>query len=150
MMIGRVDPFRDLAVLQDRVNRLFNDTFGGRSREDDVLSQGSWTPPVDIYETEGGLVLKVDLPDLRREDIGVTVENHTLTLSGERRLDAQVKEESYHRIERAHGRFARSFSLPSTVDAARIGAEYRNGLLTITLPFREEARPRSITVDVAA
>ena len=149
MAMTRFDPFRDLAVLQDRMNRLFNESYGQR-RDDDLMSRGTWTPPVDIYEVDGGLVLKAELPDMRREDIDVSVENNTLTIRGERKLDNEIKQESFHRIERAYGNFVRSFSLPNTVDATKIGAEYKNGVLTIKLPVREEAKPRSINVEVAA
>ena len=149
MSMTRFDPFRDLAVLQDRMNRLFNESYGQR-RDDDLMSRGTWTPPVDIYEVDGGLVLKAELPDMRREDIDVSVENNTLTIRGERKLDNEIKQESFHRIERAYGNFVRSFSLPNTVDATKIAAEYRNGVLTIKLPVREEAKPRSINVEVAA
>jgi HSP20 family protein len=149
MAMTRFDPFRDLAVLQDRMNRLFNDTYG-RNREDDLMSRGSWTPAVDIYEIEGSLVLKAELPDLRREDIDVSVENSTLTIPGERKLDSEIKQENFHRIERPYGSFLRQFSLPPTVDPSKIGAEYKNGVLTVTLPVREEAKPRTINVEVAA
>jgi HSP20 family protein len=149
MAIIRFDPFRDMAVLQDRMNRLFNDSFAGRTREDDLLSRGTWTPPVDIYETDGTLVLKAELPDMRREEIDVTVENNMLTMRGERKLDEAIKQENFHRVERAYGSFTRTFSLPPTVDAGKIGAEYKNGVLTVTLPFREEAKPRTINVQVA-
>jgi HSP20 family protein len=149
MALTRFDPFRDLPVLQDRMNRLFNDTYG-RGREDDLMSRGSWTPAVDIYELDGALVLKAELPDMRREDIDVTVENNTLTIRGERKLDSDIKQENFHRIERAYGSFVRQFSLPATLDAGKIGAEYKNGVLTVKLPVREEAKPRTINVEVAA
>ena len=149
MAMVRFDPFRDLAVLQERMNRLFNESYGPR-REDDLMSRGAWTPPVDIYEADGGLVIKAELPDMRREDIAVSVENNTLTISGERKLDNDIKQENFHRIERPYGSFVRSFSLPNTVDPAKIGAEYKNGVLTVRLPVREEAKPRSINVEVAA
>ena len=149
MAMVRFDPFRDLAVLQERMNRLFNDTYGPR-REDDLMSRGTWTPAVDIYEVNSELVLKAELPDMRREDIDVSVENSTLTIRGERKLDNEVKQENFHRIERAYGNFVRSFSLPNTVDPAKISAEYKNGVLTVKLPVREEAKPRSISIDVAA
>ncbi len=146
MSIVRFDPFRDLNTFQDRVNRLFGDLYGGR--EEGVLS--NWVPAVDIYEDEKkALVLKVELPDVKKEDVSVTVENNTLSLSGERKLASDVKKEQYHRIERAYGRFSRSFSLPSTVDAGQIAAEFKNGVLSVRLPFREEARPRSIDVAVS-
>jgi HSP20 family protein len=149
MAMVRFDPFRDIAVLQDRMNRLFNDVYNPR-QSDDLLNRGTWTPAVDIYEADGKLVLKAELPDMRREDIDVSVENSTLTIRGERKLDQEIKQENFHRIERAYGNFARSFSLPNTVDPARIGAEYKNGILTVTLPYREEARPRQINIEVAA
>lgn len=149
MAITRFDPFRDLAVLQDRMNRMFNDTYGSRNQEDHMLSRGTWVPAVDIYEVEGELVLKAELPDMQRDDIDVTVENNTLTIRGERKLDNEIKQENFHRVERAYGSFVRTFSLPPTVDSGRIGAEYKNGVLTVKLPMREEAKPRTIDVKVA-
>jgi HSP20 family protein len=147
MAIARFDPFRDLAVLQDRVNRLFGDAYG--SREEGVFS--NWVPAVDIFENEKKeLVLKAELPDIRKEDVSVTVENNTLTLSGERKFDAEVKKEHYHRLERSFGSFTRSFSLPATVDTTKIGADFRNGVLTVRLPFRDEAKPRAINIEVAS
>ncbi len=149
MAMTRFDPFRDLAVLQDRMNRLFNDTYG-RGREDDLMNRGTWTPAVDIYEVDGTLMLKAELPDMRREDIDVSVENNTLTIRGERTLDNDVKQGNFHRIERSYGSFVRQFSLPATVDAGKIAAEYKNGVLTLKLPVREEAKPRTINIEVAA
>jgi HSP20 family protein len=149
MAMLRFDPFRDLSVLQDRMNRLFGDAYGNR-RDDDLTNRGAWTPAVDIYEVADALILKAELPDMRREDIEVNVENNTLTIRGERKFDEAIKQESFHRIERAYGSFARSFSLPHTVDAAKIGAEFKNGVLTVKLPVREEAKPRTINVEVAA
>ena len=147
MSLTRLDPFRDLAVLQDRMNRLFGEGFG--AREEGVLS--NWAPAVDIFENEKKeLVLKAELPDLSKEDVQVTIENNTLTIRGERKLDAEVKKEQYHRIERAFGSFSRSFSLPTTVDTGKIAAEFKYGMLTIRLPFREEAKPRAINIEVAA
>src|SRR5215218_4234539 len=144
MSIARLDPFRDLAVLQDRMNRLFNDSVSGRGREDDLASRGAWVPAVDIYEADSGLVLKAEVPDMQREDIDVSVENNILTLRGERKLDNEIKQENFHRIERAYGKFMRQFTLPPTVDTTRINAEYRNGVLSVNLPMREEAKPRSV------
>jgi HSP20 family protein len=122
----------------------------------DLLTNGRWVPAVDIFENgKQELVLKAELPDMKREDIQVVFENSTLTIKGERKFDGAAlgdaeKREQYHRVERAYGTFSRSFSLPSTVDATKIGAEYKNGVLTVTLPFREEAKPRTISVEVAA
>lgn len=148
MSMVRFDPFRDLAELQDRVHQLFNEL--SPVREDDLVRQGTWRPPVDIYEDGGELVLNVELPGMRREDIDVSIENRTLTIRGERTLNGEVKKENFHRIERAYGSFRRSFSLPDSVDPAKISAEYRNGVLSVKLPMREEARPRTIDIQVAA
>jgi HSP20 family protein len=143
------DPFREFAQLQDRLNRAFSDAYG-RSDES-LLSSGAWMPPVDIYQNgDHELVIKAELPDLTREDIDVTVDKGTLTIKGEKKFATEVKEEQFHRIERRYGTFSRSFSLPPTVDAGRVAADYKNGVLTVKLPMREEAKPRQIKVDVAA
>ena len=129
MPIVRWEPFRD---------------FG-------FATASTWIPPVDIFQSaEHELVLKADIPDLNREDMDITVENFVLTIKGERKFSDEVKEEEYHHVERCSGTFSRSFSLPQTVDAGNVGAEYKNGVLTVRLPLREEARPRRIKVDVAA
>jgi HSP20 family protein len=142
------DPFREFAHLQDRINRVFNDTY--RSDEG-LMTSGTWVPPVDIYQNgEHEVVIKAELPDMSREDIDITVDNGTLTIKGEKKLAQDVKDEQFHRIERRYGTFSRSFSLPQTVDTAKVGADYKNGVLTIRLPLREEAKPRQIKVDVAA
>jgi HSP20 family protein len=143
------DPFREFAQFQNRINRVFSDAYG---RSDEGLTtSGAWMPPVDIYQNgEHEIVLKAELPDLTREDIDITVDNGTLTIKGEKKLSNAVKEEQYHRIERQYGSFSRSFSLPQTVDSTKVGAEYKNGVLTVRLPLREEAKPRQIKVDVAA
>jgi HSP20 family protein len=144
----RFDPFREFATLQDRMNRLFGDVY---LRDESVTERGSWMPPVDIYETDShDLVVKAELPDMTREDIEVTVENNVLTLKGNKKFAADVKEDQFRRIERSYGTFSRSFTLPNTVDASRVTAEYKNGVLTVKLPFREEAKPRTINVEVAA
>jgi HSP20 family protein len=154
MAIVRWDPFREFAQLQDRINRVFTDVYGrpGASSSDEALmTGGTWVPPVDIYQNgDDELVLKAELPDIVREDIDLTVENDTLTIRGEKKLSSEVKEEQFHRIERRYGTFSRSFSLPQTVDANKVSADYQNGVLTVTLPMREEARPRQIKVNVAA
>ena len=129
MAIVRWDPFRD---------------FG-------FTAPNTWVPPVDIFQTgDHELVLKAELPDMSREDIDITVENFVLTVKGEKKLSHEVKEEQYHHLERRYGTFSRSFSLPQTVDSSRVAAEYKNGVLTVRLPLREEAKPRTIKVDVAA
>lgn len=143
------DPFREYAHLQDRMNRVFSDASTGP--DEGLTSAGSWLPAVDIFQNgQQELVLKAELPDMNREDIEVTVDNGTLTLRGEKKFSNEVKEEQFHRIERRYGAFSRSFSLPPKVDATKVGAEYKNGVLTIRLPLREEAKPRQIRVDVAA
>ncbi len=147
MAIVRFDPFHEFATLQDRMNHLVG---GVHVRDEDVIARGSWVPSVDIYETDGhDVVIKAELPDMSREDIEVTVENSTLTLRGERKPPSDVKEEQFRRIERHYGAFTRSFTLPNTVDASKVSADFKNGILTVVLPFREEARPRSINVEVA-
>ena len=139
------DPFREFAQLQDRINRVFSDGDGG------LLTSGTWAPPVDIYQNgDHEVVLKAELPDMTRDEIDITVDNGTLTIRGEKKFSNEVKEESYRRIERRYGTFSRSFSLPQTVDTAKVGAEYKNGVLTVRLPLREEAKPRQIKVDAAA
>jgi HSP20 family protein len=148
MTITRFDPFRELTTLQDRMNRLFGDVY---LRDEEIAQRGSWVPPVDIFETPGrDLVIKVELPDVSREDVEVTVENNTLTLRGEKKLPADVKEEQFRRVERRYGTFTRSFTLPNTVDAGKVSAEFKNGVLAVKLPFKDEAKPRTINVEVAA
>jgi HSP20 family protein len=120
-------------------------------RDEDSAPRGNWMPPVDVFETEGrDIVIKAELPDMTREDIAVTVEHNTLTLRGEKKFSGEVKEDRYRRIERSYGQFSRTFTLPNTVDSAKVSAEYKNGVLTVKLPYREEARPRTINVEVAA
>ena len=148
MAIVRFDPFRELSDMQDRMGRLLGE-FYGRRGADDLMRRGAWVPAVDIYD--GGnheLVIKAELPDMKREDIQLTVENNTLTISGEKKMDQEVKEENCHRVERAYGQFSRSFALPATVDAGKVSADYRAGVLTVRLPMREEAKPRQIQVKV--
>ena len=147
MNIVRFDPFREVAALQDRMNRVFGDLC--RRFDDDVTARGAWVPPVDIYENDQHeLVLKAELPDLKREDIDIRVENNALTLSGQKKAEQEVNEDRYHRIERTFGHFSRTFSLPPTVDTGKIAAEYKNGVLTVTLPRREDARPKQIQVQI--
>jgi HSP20 family protein len=146
MTLVRWDPFRDVVSLQERMSRAFNDLYGHSGSED--LS-GRWTPAVDIYESPEALVLKAELPDVKREDIHITVENGLLTLSGERKADSDVRQEQYHRVERAYGAFSRSFTLPSTVDGTNAAADYKNGVLTIRLPRREDAKPKRIDIQAA-
>jgi HSP20 family protein len=147
MAIVRWDPFRELNAVQERMNRLFSDVY--RSADDDVMRRGVWAPPVDIYDSGSQeLVIKAELPDMKKDDIEITVENNTLTLRGEKKMDSDLKEECCHRIERTYGAFSRTFSLPATVDTTKVSADYKNGVLTIKLPVREEAKPKQIQVQV--
>jgi HSP20 family protein len=141
-ILTRYEPFRDLARLQNEMSRMFDES-AFRPGE----SMG-WTPACDIYEDEEGVNLRFELAGLEPKDVDVRFENGVLTLRGERKLDREDKRENYHRIELGYGTFTRSFSLPSTVDAEKIRAEAKNGVLSVTLPKRMEARPRSIQVKV--
>ncbi|HVP62953.1 MAG TPA: Hsp20/alpha crystallin family protein [Myxococcaceae bacterium] len=140
----RWTPGRDFARLQDEVNRLFDTSVGlNRSTE----SYG-WTPSVDVFEDSEGVTFKFDLPEVDAKDVDVRLEDGTLTVRGERKLEREERRESYHRIERPYGMFARSFTLPATLEADRASAEQKNGVLRIFVPKRAEAKPKSITVKV--
>jgi HSP20 family protein len=144
--ITRWDQSRGLTSLQDQVNRLFEDNFTrDRSGHADLAT---WAPPVDIYETENELVVKVDLPDLQEKDIDVRVENNMLTIRGERKFD-DVHEDNYLRVERAYGSFMRSFSLPNTVSSENIRAEYHNGVLSLHMAKLEESKPKQIKISIS-
>jgi len=150
-MLTRFDPFRDLATLQDRFDRLFRESLEGlRPWSRETLQGTSWSPAVDIVETENDIVLRADLPGIDPRDVDIQVENGTLTLKGERKFESDVKEDDYRRVERVYGSFLRSFALPSTVDADKVEAEYRNGVLELKLPKRPEAKPKQIKVAVKA
>jgi HSP20 family protein len=141
MALVRWDPVRELASMEiDRLHDMFTNFYGeGLSR--------SWVPPVDIYETEQHeVVIKAELPDMKREDISVTFENNVLTLKGERKIEREIARDRFQRMERFQGSFSRSFTLPATIDAANIGASYKDGVLTVRLPQREEAKPKQIPV----
>jgi HSP20 family protein len=141
MTLVRWNPARELASMEiDRLNHMLNDFYGG-SR--------SWMPAVDIFETnDREYVLKAELPDMKRDDISITFDNGVLTLTGERKSEFDETHGTFHRSERAYGRFSRSFTLPATIDANRINATYKDGVLTVRVPQREEAKPKQITVDV--
>jgi HSP20 family protein len=143
--ITRFDPFRNLSTLQEQVNRLFESSFPARG---DNAALTTWAPAVDIYETENELVIKADLPDMDEKDLDVRVENNMLTIRGERKFEQQVKEDNYLRLERTYGSFSRSFSLPSSVNTEAIKADYKNGVLTVTLPKRAESKPKQVKVSV--
>ena len=146
--ISRWEPFRGLSTVQDQINRLFDDSFfRGRLDESSITT---WAPAVDIFETGNELVVKADLPDINEKDLDLQVENNMLTIRGERKFEKSVSEDNYLRVERAFGSFTRSFSLPSTVNTEAVKADYRNGVLTVTLPKREESKPRQIKVSVTS
>ena len=145
-IITRWDPFRDVSSFRDQMNRLFADTFSPGRVSDSALT--AWAPVVDIYETENELVIKADLADIEEKNLDIRVENNMLTLRGERKFEQTVSEDNYLRVERSYGTFSRSFSLPNTVNAEAIQAEYRNGVLTVRMPKREESKPRQIKVSV--
>ena len=146
--IVRWDPFRELATVQDRMNRMFNDVWGRNRQPDDDYISGSWMPPVDVRETKDALEIAAELPGLDPKDVEVSLENGVLTLKGSRRFEKATEGETYHRVERAYGLFERSFSLPTNVDPERVHAVFRHGVLHLTLSKREEAKPKSISIKV--
>jgi len=145
MAIVRWDPFRDLNMLQDRMNRLFDDA-GRPWRTDEPAATTSWSPSVDIFETEGEIVVKAELPGMDRKDIQLNLENNVLSLRGERKFQKETKDDNYHRIERSYGVFSRAFSIPATVDEERIRADYKDGVLKIVLPKKDQAKPKQIKI----
>lgn len=147
MTITRLDPFRRVSRLQDRMNRVFEDVLG-RSIDENELFGGSWTPAVDIVETANELILHAELPGMKSEDVDIRIENNLLTLKGERRFESREDQENYHRRERSYGTFARTFTLPSTVEQDKVSAEYKDGVLKVTLPKREETKPKQINIKV--
>ena len=147
MVLTRWDPFRELTSLQNRVNTLFQDFNRGQG-QDELLSTGNFVPAVDVYEDEHKISLKLEIPGIDQKDVDIRYENNTLTVRGERKFEKEEKEENFHRIERSYGTFARSFTLPNTVDQENIHAEYVNGVLKIDLAKRAEAKPKQIKVNI--
>ncbi|MBZ5701943.1 MAG: Hsp20/alpha crystallin family protein [Acidobacteriia bacterium] len=145
--LSRWEPFRGVGSLQEQINRVFDEVVG-RTTDESALS--TWVPAVDIYETEHELVVKADLPDVDPKDLDIRVENNLLTIHGERKFEKKVSEENYLRVERSYGTFSRSFSLSNTVNPEAIKADYQNGVLTLSIPKREEAKPKQIKVNVSA
>jgi HSP20 family protein len=148
MPIVRWEPFRDLVSTQDRLNRLFNETMG-RYFGDEGVRAGAWVPAVDIYETDQNIILKAELPGVDPKDVEATVHDGTLYLKGERKYEKEVKEENYHHAERSYGSFTRSFQLPASVDAEKVQAEFKDGVLTLTMPKKEEAKVKKIMISTA-
>ena len=147
MPIIRWDPFQELNLITNRMNRLFQDTYGRGSTEEN-LTTCAVVPPVDIYEDEHNITLKIEVPGIEQKDIDVRLENNTLTVRGERKFEKEEKEENFHRVERRYGSFYRAFTLPNTVDTDSVKADYDNGLLKITLAKKAEAKPKQIKVNV--
>lgn len=145
MTIVRYDPFRDLRTLQEEVNRLFSTNLT-RGFGEEGIGRGAWNPSVDIYENKEQIVLEAELPGMNRDDFELSVENNVITLRGERQFEKKDDSDNYHRVERSYGSFTRSFTLPQTVSAEGATAEYRNGVLRVTLPKREETKARRIKI----
>jgi HSP20 family protein len=155
MVMVRWEPFRDLLVTQRQLNRLFSETFPlgfegfPGSLKGEEPNGRTWAPAVDIFETDQNMVLKVELAGVDPKDVEVRVENNTLYLKGQRKTEKEVEEGKYHHTERFFGSFARSFALPSSIDGEKVTAEYRDGILTLTLPKKEEAKPKAIKIAVS-
>jgi HSP20 family protein len=145
MALTRWDPFRELNIMQERMNRLFDDA-GRGWRGDEPSSTTAWSPAVDIYETENEIMVQAELPGVDRKDIVLNLEKNVLTLKGERHFEKETKQENYHRIERAYGGFSRSFSIPAIVDEEKIRADYKDGILKIALPKKEQVKPKQIQI----
>jgi len=153
MTMTRFVPFRsglnDVAVLQNRLNSIFHD-FARPEAASESLAMGNFIPAVDVYEDAQKLVLKLEVPGVRKEDLDIRVEGRTLTVKGERKLEAEEKEENFQRIERSYGSFTRSFTLPQTVDTAAVKASYEHGVLAISLAKKEAAKPKQVKVEIAS
>src|SRR6202522_2962353 len=147
-LITRFDPFREFVTLQDRMNRLLRDSRGPEG-QDESLTTSAFAPPVDVYEDEHNITLKIEVPGINDEDIDIRIENNTLTVHGERKFEKEEKEENYRRVERQYGSFTRSFTLPTTVDAEKVSANYDKGILKISLAKKAEAKPKQIKINVA-
>ena len=145
MAIIKWDPFRDMVTLREKMNRMFEDVFSGRS-ENKELTAGTWAPAVDIFETENELVMTAEIPGIEEKDVEIKIEDNTLSIRGERKFEKETKEENYHRLERSYGSFYRAFTLPSSVDPERIQAEQENGVLKISMPKRQELKPRKVRI----
>jgi HSP20 family protein len=146
MALARWSPFRDFMSLRDEMNRLFNELTGEGRGEGGLWPSGSWSPAVDIYETDDALILQAELPGFSKEDVNVEIKDNTLLLSGSRQRQADVKEENYHRTERSYGGFQRSFLLPATIDQQKVTASYKDGVLELRLPKAESAKARRIAI----
>jgi len=146
-VLTRWEPFREFSTLQDRINRVFRES---RSGEDESLTTSSFSPAVDVYEDEHQVTLKIEVPGIDEKDIDVQIENNTLTVHGERKIEKEEKEENYRRVESQYGNFTRTFTLPQTVDTENVAATYDKGVLKIALPKKAEAKPKQIKVSVGS
>ena len=146
MAITRWDPFRDLVVLQERMNRVFEDAAVRGWKNDEPSATTSWSPAVDIYETDNEIMVQAELPGVDRKDIALQLENNVLTLKGDRRFEKETNQENYHRIERSYGGFSRAFTIPTVVDEDKIRADYRDGILKIALPKKEQVKAKQIKI----
>lgn len=144
----RWDPFHGLVSLQERMNRLFEQTLDRSRGEREGMAAATWAPAVDIYETPDSIVLQAELPGLSKDDIDIQVRDNVLTLKGERRSEKEVKEGNYLRVERAYGGFQRAFTLPAAVQADKIRAVFKDGVLDVSIPKAEEAKPKQIKIEV--
>lgn len=142
------DPLRDFSSLQERINRLFDDTMRASPEGDEELMSGAWAPAVDIHETDDGFMVTADLPGVKKEDIEIDLKDSTLTIKGEKKFEEKAPKENYIRIERSYGKFIRSFSLPNNIDSEKIKATFNNGTLELNIPKKEDAKPKQITIDV--
>src|SRR6201984_971114 len=145
-VLTRWEPFREFATLQDRMNRLFRESYN--ENQDQSLTTSSCAPALDVYEDEHNVTLKIEVPGIEEKDIDVRIENNTLTVHGERKIEKEEKEENYRRVERQYGSFTRTFNLPTTVDSEKVSANYDKGVLKISLPKKAEAKPKQIKVNV--
>lgn len=146
MNLVRWNPWREMSTMQNRINRMFNEPFWPGGRLDDDTDMGMWNPAVDLYEKDDHFVIKAELPGVNKKDISIDLKDRVLTLSGERSHDNEVKEESYYRRERFYGKFQRAFTLPADVDSDKIKAEFKDGLLKITVPKPEQQKPKQVTI----
>lgn len=145
-----LDPWKDFGSLQERINRIFDDTIRTLYPTDgEELEKGTWAPAVDIYETNDSFVVSADLPGLNKDEIQIDLKDNTLTLKGEKKFEEKVSKDNYIRVERAYGSFVRSFTLPQNVDPEKIKAKYKEGVLEITIPKKEEAKPKQIKVELS-
>ncbi len=143
-----VDPFSELEALQREMNRLFDLSYSGKSGQDTSLLAGNWSPAIDVYDSKDNLLVKAEIPGLSKDEIHVSIQDDQLVIQGEKKQDQEVKEENFYKTERFYGSFYRSVQLPSAIEADKVNAKYEDGVLSLTLPKKEEAKPKQITVDI--